>query len=379
MPRYGSYTGPRARPPRPEALYPSRRATCGSRSGSWRRAAELAGDSRWLCGGLNSRILQQSQGGDYLRRFSLSLLALVGITAAVGVTGATGTPAPTCLGKCATITGSGSLSGTAGNDVIVGSESCRRDDSKGGDDLICGLGGDDVLIGGLGTDQTTRAPATTSSLATCRQGGAQAPGPDPGVSGDAVGGGNDRLFGGDGGDIISGDSFSPNDDAVGGGNDEIFGGDGLDRIAGDSNTKGGTATGGGNDLIVGGSGDDSLVGDSHSLFLLGVVSGAGNDVLLGGPGIDGLIGDSEGLSASGAGRQRHRRPGSRWWRVCNRRPCGPRERKRSGNDKIGGSVEPPRSGDIVPSGRTASSSTRSSRGGTNASVEAHTRTVRSTQ
>jgi Ca2+-binding RTX toxin-like protein len=119
----------------------------------------------------------------------LSLLALVGITAAVGVAGATGTPAPTCLGKSATITGSGSLSGTAGNDVIVGSESADAIDSKGGNDLICGLGGDDVLIGGLGTDQIDAGSGDDQLVGDVSAGGSQAPGSDPGVSGDAVGGG----------------------------------------------------------------------------------------------------------------------------------------------------------------------------------------------
>ena len=131
-------------------------------------------------------------------------------------------------------------------------------------------------------------------------GGSQAPGPDP-QPGDAVGGGNDRLFGGNGDDIITGDSFAPNGHALGGGNDQVYGGDGNDPIAGDSNTKDGTASGGGNDLLVGGDGNESLVGDSHSIGEAGDVIGAGNDVLEGGPGLEVMNGDSEGRNASGSG------------------------------------------------------------------------------
>ena len=83
-------------------------------------------------------------------------------------------------------------------------------------------------------------------------------------SGDVVGGGNDRLFGGDGADNLTGDSRTHSGNATGGGNDEIFGGDGDDeRMQGDSITLGGgDVTGGGNDYLNGGEGDDGPIGDS---------------------------------------------------------------------------------------------------------------------
>ncbi len=65
-------------------------------------------------------------------------------------------PAPaTCGGKAATrvaATGGGRLSGTAGKDVIVGSEEADRILGHGGADLICGGGGPDTLKGGGGAD-----------------------------------------------------------------------------------------------------------------------------------------------------------------------------------------------------------------------------------
>lgn len=61
---------------------------------------------------------------------------------------------------------------------------------------------------------------------------------------------------------------------------------------------GGDASGGGNDRMEGGDGDDGPIGDSVAPFE-GTATGAGNDVLLGGPGrFDFLIGDSEAVAAA---------------------------------------------------------------------------------
>lgn len=51
------------------------------------------------------------------------------------------------MGERATITGSATIIGTEGDDVIVRS-AVRHDDGKGGDDVVCGLGGNDVHLGG---------------------------------------------------------------------------------------------------------------------------------------------------------------------------------------------------------------------------------------
>ena len=99
---------------------------------------------------------------------------------------------------------------------------------------------------------------------------------------------------------MTGDSRTQSGNATGGGNDQIFGGDGDDeRMHGDSITLGGgDATGGGNDYMEGGAGDDGPIGDSVAP-LEGTATGAGNDVILGGPGrFDFLIGDSEAVAAA---------------------------------------------------------------------------------
>ena len=123
------------------------------------------------------------------------------------------------------------------NDIIAGGL---------GDDLIFGLGGDDILRG----DLNLRDPQ------------------------DDAPGGNDTIFGGAGDDRIGGKS----------GNDELFGGAGNDTIWGDD----------GDDLIFGGLGDDVLIGDNDS-------AGAGSDtfVLVAGEGTDRIVDFEVGIDFIG--------------------------------------------------------------------------------
>jgi uncharacterized repeat protein (TIGR01451 family) len=100
-----------------------------------------------------------------------------------------------------TISGSGAIQGTPGNDVICGSA---------GNDSIHGLGGDDKIFGQGGADN---------------------------IQGDS---GNDLIFGGDGNDNLQGAD----------GNDKIFGGNGNDIMSG----------GNGNDALVGEAGTDTANG-----------------------------------------------------------------------------------------------------------------------
>src|SRR5688572_3481002 len=51
-----------------------------------------------------------------------------------------------------TITGSGVIHGTSGDDVIYGSDEADQIDGGSGNDVICGFGGDDVLDGDSGND-----------------------------------------------------------------------------------------------------------------------------------------------------------------------------------------------------------------------------------
>jgi hypothetical protein len=121
----------------------------------------------------------------------------------------------TCFGEPATVTSSGSFNGTSGDDVIVGSDGPDVIDGLSGDDRICGLDGNDILIGGQGDDRVDGGAGDDELTGDVSAGGSQLPTPDPGVSGDALGGGDDTLFGGDGDDIITGDSFAPNGNASG--------------------------------------------------------------------------------------------------------------------------------------------------------------------
>lgn len=125
--------------------------------------------------------------------------------------------------------------GTAGDDVLHGTEHSdviwagRGDDvvrGFGQYDVICGGPGDDLLFGGGGDDEVRG------------QGGA-----------DRVFGmsGRDRLFGQDGRDMLRGDRWS----ATRGGKDELRGGRGVDRLFG----------GGGGDTLEGGARIDVLRGE----------------------------------------------------------------------------------------------------------------------
>lgn len=50
------------------------------------------------------------------------------------------------------ITGAGTVTGTSGNDLILGSSGADTIDGLSGDDCILGGGGDDVIDGNIGTD-----------------------------------------------------------------------------------------------------------------------------------------------------------------------------------------------------------------------------------
>jgi Ca2+-binding RTX toxin-like protein len=119
------------------------------------------------------------------------------------------------------------LAGTAGDDILMGTE--HRDTIAGGagDDVIHGLGGDDWLDGGSGDDAVYGGAGADTLL------------------GDT---GDDLLDGGSGDDLLLG----------GDGHDSLLGGAGSDQLDG----------GGGDDLVDGGSGIDQLWG------------GSGNDVLV---------------------------------------------------------------------------------------------------
>jgi Ca2+-binding RTX toxin-like protein len=159
------------------------------------------------------------------------------------------------------------VTGTQGDDILVGSVLADAIDGQDGDDNIVARSGDDLIEGGSGDDHILA-----------------------GTGNDTVrgGAGMDLIFGGAGNDFLSG----------GRGNDRLFGEDGDDVLFGDEGDD--TLSGGaGSDLLAGGAGDDSLAGDDGDDRLSG---GDGADTLTGGDGADTLFGeDGEDILIAGAG------------------------------------------------------------------------------
>ncbi|MFZ5904489.1 MAG: ExeM/NucH family extracellular endonuclease [Chloroflexota bacterium] len=143
------------------------------------------------------------------------------------------------------------LTGTSGDDVIVGTDGVNTIFGLGGNDVICALGGHDTIFAGAGDDTI-----------------------DSGDGNDTVfgGAGNDQVEAGAGNDTVFGDQG--NDTLNGGADkDNLFGGDGQDVLDG----------GAGKDVLEGGLGIDTLAGGDENDTILG---GPGNDALDGGLGSD---------------------------------------------------------------------------------------------
>lgn len=64
------------------------------------------------------------------------------------------------------VTGSGTFTGTTGNDLILGGPGADTIDGLGGDDCILGGGGDDNITGGDGTD-ICLGGAGSNTFTTC--------------------------------------------------------------------------------------------------------------------------------------------------------------------------------------------------------------------
>ncbi|HEX8225903.1 MAG TPA: Ig-like domain-containing protein [Allosphingosinicella sp.] len=136
------------------------------------------------------------------------------------------------------------ITGTAGDDVLVGTVGADSISALGGNDVVNGNAGADLILGGDGFDQL--------------HGDADS---------DVVDGGNDDdyLWGDDGNDQLSGQA----------GSDNLFGDSGDDQLSG----------GVGEDNLDGGDGEDVLAGGDGSDFLIG---GLGADVLTGNAQADGF-------------------------------------------------------------------------------------------
>lgn len=174
------------------------------------------------------------------------------------------------------------LTGTSGNDVLIGSD--YQDNINGGDGddtIVAGAGNDLMLFGGNGNDFISGGDGVDQLYGN---------------------NGNDVIFGGDGDDLIL---VGAGDD----GNNVAFGGAGNDRIGGDPFAQDGSATNGKN-YFYGEAGDDTLwalgtgdyldggEGNDHLRDERGtnstIVGGFGNDTISMGVGSSGLVIDGEG-------------------------------------------------------------------------------------
>ena len=181
--------------------------------------------------------------------------------------------APRCMGRAATIVGSGkseTLRGTRGPDVIVAKGGNDDLVGRGGDDVMCGGRGSDLLIGGAGNDRMGSGPGSEEAL--------------------WGGSGNDFMDGGPGGfedvryvsasggvtvDLRAGTASGEGSDTIAN-VDQVIGSSHADVIyLLDDPESFEVALGiGGNDTIYGLAGDDALSGAD------------GDDVIDGGDGFD---------------------------------------------------------------------------------------------
>lgn len=172
----------------------------------------------------------------------------------------------------------GALTGTLGDDTLMGKQGA--DEARGGlgDDLLSGSLGSDTLYGDDNNDTLSGGRG-----ADALYGGADDDSLDGGDGDDLMTGerGNDTLEGGKGGDMLLGEIG--NDVLSGGaGADSLDGSFGQDSLSGSSGAD--TLSGGsGYDLLVAGRGRDRLDGGSENDRLVG---GEGNDTLTGGLGDD---------------------------------------------------------------------------------------------
>lgn len=146
-------------------------------------------------------------------RKKLSLVPALAALAAVLVFPPTGVAAHegTCANAIASgnynvivATTPGTITGTDGDDVIIGSSGADTINAGNGNDVVCGRGGADTIDGGNGNDLLLGDVCTGC------------PGGDGGTAG------NDTIAGGNGDDTLWGDE----------GDDRLFGENGDDRLIG---------------------------------------------------------------------------------------------------------------------------------------------------
>ena len=155
-----------------------------------------------------------------------------------------------------TVTGSGAIEGTAGNDVICGGPNNDTIDGPGGNDVVLGGAGNDTLVGDTGRDTLNGGPGTD----TASFDGSAAPVEASLITGFALRTGSpegvalvgiENVTGSDWADTLTG-SAGANTLVGGKGADELLGGAGADRL----NAKDGIK-----DTVNGGDGTDRCITD----------------------------------------------------------------------------------------------------------------------
>jgi Ca2+-binding RTX toxin-like protein/cyclophilin family peptidyl-prolyl cis-trans isomerase len=276
-----------------------------------------AGDNDRVTGGLGNDTLNGGGGiGDLLIEFTNASLTMltkstlngIGSDKIAGFEGAilTGGDGDNTIDASA-FNGTTSLSGGAGNDVLLAGTLAATLEGGAGNDTLTGGKANDSLDGGDGSDLIRETgngsiTATTSAAGTHLVGGSVF-GTDTYTSIEAL-----ELTGGSSANRFDVSVFSGpvtlnggagNDTLIGAAsNDSLIGGDGKDSLVGSSGND--TLDGGtGNDVLKGGVGNDTLSGGTGDDTLNG---GEGNDTLDGGDGKDCLSGyQGDDLLMGGAG------------------------------------------------------------------------------
>lgn len=170
---------------------------------------------------------------------------------------------PKCDGLKPTIVGFGQITGTPGDDVIVGSAGPDQIDGRGGRDVICGGGDGDTIDGGAGADVIRGGPGPDTA--------------DYGTRTTSVRVTLDPRSGADDGSPGERDDIRGVESVVGGSRDDVLiGSPGANTLTG----------GGGDDTIDGRDGDDlEYGGDGDDVFVTGAAAD-GADLLEGQAGAD---------------------------------------------------------------------------------------------
>ena len=270
-------------------------------------------------------LVVRAQGGTELSRDVAAEVSVLRITGSTGDDVVTvldsGTPVETRLAftgndgndrfDASLATGAVNLTGSGGDDVLIGGSAddtlnggSGKDELVGnaGDDLVQGNGGtgdtldggdgNDTLNGGSGNDLIREAFTGDVVLTNATMTGR---GTDTIISAERA-----ELTGGGAGQTIDVSTFfTPGLTSVtldgGGGNDTLLGSDGSDVLVGSGGSdriEGNS----GHDRIIGGSGADTLIGGDGNDFIKGLggsgdrlSGGNGNDTLNGGRGVDRVI------------------------------------------------------------------------------------------